>query len=1107
MVNQNCKFNFEDVKTVKLGKYDPDELSDIKKRVLNLHSYLQSAAKRYDDFTKQMGAEQAKTQAIIDNVFQQEMSEIINLNEKKINAIEKFFANRLGLKQKALGLSPDFEFTTAGRLRENLTDMAQLGKGVIEDIVKMRGIRTIKQHSDKMKALLKQYGVTDDNVIARLRLDSIEVGQIPKLREVYKLGKKADAINMERYNRLIKEFQDIGMTDADIQNILSSSQKISAVMDEARLMGNALGLDIGQITDIGYMTRILTPDAKKLISGSREYSINTPSKANQSGLSAISQRGLSQPSDTLGTDVARSRQTFHYVPEDEKVVAYQLGIGQEELSDLIARGELHRYIHENASDELLDNMVEIGSLSKLPMTTTEVYDFIVKKYGDKLPFKGMKDIFVTDPKRIGEYYAHYLQEATYKSSLAKNIVREGLKNGWAVSPSVYKANPEQYKNFRFAKAEDIQRYFPQYKGKGLWIDKNVDDTWSSILGMASDPAVMNTWSNAVKSFGSFFNQSLLLSTGYPLRSLYSTFTASYSAGGNMLRFLEGYQDLMRITRGGLGYDALDSTQKVYKGLDGRLITEQELYRQWILKRGNDFAPETPGFQVEDDKFFSLDKANPFQLHKGINYLKHYFAAYGGVDGTREALNMFTSGQSEIFGKVALIASFMEAGGKWSTIKSLADTRTSQKVGQWVSGRPPQFNDLNQVFKHVDDYFTPWNDVGDFVRFMNNTIKPFSVFAMWNVPAQIRQAMRRPREFVNYYKIRSFMNQTTIGDDEDLNEGTVPSFSLWSSPQYLWKDEESNQWISILTSNFDARAEAINYLQKGEQQYERAMGRYVGTADEQRDQIRQSLQGNEPGMLSYFQDFLREGNPAILNALSVAFKYDIRKDRPIQTDPSQPRNTVFGVSPYVEYVLSSYPPLGKLINSNAFGWAGTPEFRDPKTGDVVIPAKPGVLGSRRVDFDITKYENDKQALVLRGLKVLGFNVNVVDVGRNLQWNFSESNSLYNQARSQLGTLQDNLTEAYLKGEHETSPQEFKRRLDLYNERVLQMTQLRADTIRLAAMMEKRGIKPTESFEQLEREVLDEFKVDFTNDQIKSILNDDLDMLITIDELEKLKENGN
>jgi hypothetical protein len=738
------------------------------------------------------------------------------------------------------------------------------------------------------------------------------------------------------------------------------------------------------------------------------------------------------------------------------------------------------------------------------MTTTEVYDYIVKKYGNRLPYKGMQDIFVTDPKRVAEYYTHYLKESTYKSSLAKNMVREGLKNGWAVPPSVYKANPEQYKNFKFAKPEDIRRYFPQYNSEGVWLDKSVDSTWSSILGMASDPAVMNEFANAVKSFGSFFNQSLLISTGYPLRTLYSTFQASYSAGGNMLRFLEGYNDLQRITRGGLGYEALDNTEAVYKSLDGKkLITERELYRQWLIKRGNEFAPETANNRITpDDRFFSLEKANPFNLNKGINFLKHYFAAYGGVEGTKEALNMFKSGQSEIFGKVALIASYMEAGGKWSTLKSLADTRTSKKVGQWASGAPPRFNNLDEIFKHMDDYFTPWNDVGDFVRFMNNTIKPFSVFAMWNVPAQIRQAMRRPREFVNYWKIRSFANQATIEDDEDLNEATVPSFVKWSSPQFLWKDKESDQWVTILTSNFDARAEAFAYLQKGGEQYERVMGRYVGTTDEQRDQLRQEMEG-QGFALQYMQDFLREGNPAIINALSIAFGYDIRKDRPIQTDPSDRRETAFGVHPYTEYVLSAYPLLGAIIRSNAFGWLGTPEFKDPKTGEVIIPAKSGVLGSNRVDYDITKYENDKQALIIRGLKVLGFNVKVIDVGRNMQWNFSESNQLYNEAKSQISNLRRNLVEGYLKGEHEDSPKEYKRRLDTYNDRVIQAIQLRADTMRLGAMMKEKGIKPTETFDKIEREVYDDIPLDLTDDQIKALLDEDFDMLLTIDELEALK----
>ena len=1095
-----CKFNFEGVRRnkggKKLGDYDPNELSDIKKRALQLHKRLSAQSKRFAELGAEQTAEAARLSAMNDNVFLQDLGEVINLNKEKINDVEHFLANKFNLKAKALGLSPDLNYTTAGELRDTIAIARNIAQGALDEVSRLAGLKEVKRHSENIENILKSAGVTDKQVINELRIDSIEVGQIPKFRSVYNIGEAADRFNAQRFTDFTNRLEQMGVSPEGIEEIISSATNISAVMDEARMLGNSFGLDVGQVEGIGYVARVYTPDAQRFIDH-----IKKAQESLQTVKNAENSLGF------LNTDVAKSRQTFHYIPEDDAVVAFQLGVEVDELHEIMDRGELTKFLHENVSDELLENMVDIGSISKLPMTTKEVHNYVVKKFGNQLPFKGMDDLFITDPERVAEYYVEQLENAAGKSAMARLVVREGLQNGWAVPDSIYKLRPDDFKGFRKLDAESIRKFYPDYSGDAfVWVNPYVDDTWRSVMGLSTNPSALNTFAQNVQYFGSFFNQALLINPGYPLRVLYDSFRNFGAAGGNWLRYSEGWADLLKVTRGGKGLDALDNTRKVYQSLNGdKLISERELYSQWIKQRGLEAAPLTPGTRVTvKRKSFQQMVQDPFDMGKAANYLIHYTKAFGAVDGAKAAFDMLKGKQGEIFAEFASVASFFEASSKWGLIKSLADTSRGNRVAQQVSGllvSPPKFNNLKEIFRHVDDYFPQWGDTGDVVNFFNSALRPFSVFAMFNPPAQIRQAMRRPHEFVNYWRIKSFMQQQSGAlEDEDLNDATFPEWARWASPQFLWKDKESGEWVTLLNGNWDARADAWSWIGKSEQDVAAFQGRYVGSTENQRELI----EHGKPGMLSYFQEFLKEGQPLIRNLVSLATGRDVRTGREIERDPTQPRTTIFNLPYEVEYVLTAYPPIQRLKDINPGGVFGRPEFRDPKTGEIIISSQPGVFGSRRVDFDISKYRGEKRDLIVNTLRNFGFNVKIIDTARNLQYNFTQSKRLYEQTKKDVGKLRNDLTLEYLKGDEDVrnSP-DFQRRLELFNDRVSQMAQLGRDTLVIADMMQERGIKPTESFENIDQQMLRIVPNRIGDDVLQNAIND-LEQYLTIEELET---NGN
>lgn len=1098
-----CSFSFDGVKRKrggkKLGDYDPDKLRDIEKRALDLHRKLSVDSQRFADIASEKAAEVAKSNAVRESVFLQDIGELVDLKGVDLNRLEVFLSNRFNLKAKAAGLSADLDYTVPGKLRENIATTRQAAKGAIEESVRLIGVKEVRRHSKTIEDILRGAGVTDRGLINELRIDSIEIGQIPKLRQTYKIGEAADRINMQRYNDFITRLSDeFGISQEGIDAIVSSANEITATMDEARLIANSFGLDVGEIEGIGYVARVYTPNAKRYLDH-----LQKASESAQTYKNAENSLGF------LNTDVTKSRTTFKYIPEDDAVVAYQLGLEVDELSDLMATGNLTKYMHENVSDELLENMVDIGSISKLPMTTKETYEYMVAKFGEQLPFKGMDDIFITDPTRIAEYYVNNLQEAAGKSAMARTVVREGTKNGWAVPDAVYKLRPDDFKNYRKLDAESIRQFYPEYSGDNfVWVNPYVDDTWRSVMGMSTSPSVLNTFAQNVKYFGSFFNQALLTNPGYPLRVLYDSFRNFGAAGGNWLRFSEGWSDMLKVTKGGAGLDALDDTRKVYKGLSGELISERQLYRDWIRHRGADFAPQTAANKVTSDigrdRMQELIDA-PFNIAKSANYLLHYTKAFGGVEGAKAGFDMLKSAQGGLFNEFAGIAAFFEASTKWGLVKSLADTRASNRVAAQVSGlgvARPEFKDMREMLRHIDDYFPQWGDVGDIPAFFNDAIRPFSIFAMYNPPAQIRQAMRRPQEFINYWRINSFRNQQSGAfEDDDLNEATFPEWARYSAPQFLFKDKESGEWVTMLNSNWDARADAWAYIAKGEKDLARAQGRYVGSTKNQQELI----EDGRPDLLDYFKDYMAESQPILRNALSLMTKTDLRSGQPLDKDSTRTRTSIFGLPYEAEYVLSMYPPIQRAIDSNPFEIFGRPEFRDPKTGEVVIESKAGLFGSRRVDFDISQYRQEKRDKMIRAVGLLGFSIKLIDTSRNMQYNFSESNRLYKQTKADVSKLRNDLTLEYINGESAKFSEDYERRLELYNTKVEQLAQLGRDTMIIAGMMQERGIKPTEVFDKIDQGMLRSVKGRVGDDVLRNAIND-LELYLTQEELEE-QYNGN
>lgn len=847
MVSVNCKFSF--IKSKDKSRYNPDELREVEKRAMEFWKTLATAGAKHKDIESEATRLGARARAIADHVSSLDMVDVVNLTGS-LGKISKFWANQLGLRANFLGMSPFFDYTKAGRLQENFVDAQAVGQGMVEEFAKFGTVNAIKKLSDEMNGLFALHRINDKRALNALKLEALDVGFIPKARIVTRGSEAVDAVLDQRRTLFTEKMRRYGFLGSEIDSIINTATKIQVRNDEIRAVANSLGIDKG-IGSIGGVGQTFRPEVKKFI---REWS--------------DAKKAFPDSWNKINYLQELSKKSVTYTVNDEVITAYQLGISMDELRYLMESGTLAKHIAKNIEPALLENMLDVGSLSKLPMTTKEVYEMVVKELGEELPFKGLDEMFIVDPAEATKYMADNMINAARKSNMARLIVGQGLENGWGVTATQYLENPALYKDYKLVEKTTLNRWFDDYSGQDIYIRKDVFDVWDTQLAIAGDPIKFNALVQNLQYWGSFFNQARLLSVAFPVRVILDTFRNYSAAGGNLLRYHEGWSDLLRIQRNGL--DALDDTKAVYKGLDGGMVTERKLFESFVELRNVGVAP----FVASEAIPLYNNLKGLFRFDKSVNYVMWYMKAYGGLEGSfktgKEALDYVKRLQGSIFQNIAAPASFFEASSKWSLIKSLADTTRANKFGQVASGMGTtvkDFNNLRDIFRHVDDYFPNWNNPGGLANFLSFTFKPFASFAMQNPPAQVRQALRRPIEFINYWRIQGLINQAL--DDEDLNEATVPDYMM-KTPIAVHKDKESGEWIFLLPSSWDARKDAWQSITEAGESAARMSGQYVGTTKEQVDM----LTGRD-GTFQFFKEFFGQSATPITRALEVLFneKFD------------------------------------------------------------------------------------------------------------------------------------------------------------------------------------------------------------------------------------------
>ncbi len=615
----------------------------------------------------------------------------------------------------------------------------------------------------------------------------------------------------------------------------------------------------------------------------------------------------------------------------------------------------------------------------------------------------------------------------------------------------------------------MRKFNPTYQpldNKALYIDKKVFDHLNSVYEFEVNPVFQNAFMQTLNQMSRGMVQGFLMTPQYVLRNLYDGTIAYMKGGGSPTRLPAAIAQYKDITTKGL--NALDDTAAVFKGRGGKMVTERELFRQFLVAFGNPKAPGMPAYK----KVMKGQTVSPREMHRlltdpkhavgtAINHFKNdleyltktkkdFGTRKAIVEGGKELSAKVSNTREVIFSKLADMSSFIETSTKWQLFKDLTDTaRKGDKA-----------LDVGKAKLNIEDVYISWDETGTAVRGIGKLI-PFYSYMYQNIPKTIRHMQRRPLLYKNMFKLYN-ANMRNLQENHNLNQYETPGFFSENMPLYLSDDKDGTPQL-LFMNNFESTADFMGTLDKEAKKFGRVQGRLVGTPQEQ---ARQELSGDS-GMRAWFNNMTGDAVPGVKLWAGVLTGVNPDTGRKIEGDRT---GTMTDLPPMAEFLLRSIPEINNLVRWNPMGLFGTPELVD-KDGNIIAPPKPGLLGGTktpRVEFDTSKYQNPYGAQAMLGY--LGFNVKSIDAIKSTNMSKRDLKRVVGQIGSKLNEIDTLFGEAALRTELKlTNPERYEILKKESEELAAKYIHFSTELLAVELYMKQEGIRDDEALSKLKNKI--------------------------------------
>jgi len=678
----------------------------------------------------------------------------------------------------------------AGRVKEALLESGRLAESAVNQIAQILSVNKLNDFVVGFKQVAAGKNI-DPKLLRTLAWDTIERGQIPELLKFYNpRNKLVRKTQLDRYNRYVQAMKDAGFDQLEIDALINAGAEVSSVFNDVRKTAVALGVGIDTIEPfIGYATRIFSADGMRWLRRVMPESIP----------SAV------LPDDALKFRYEISRKYSYYVPTDASLAAEILKIDEATLGKLLDNpNDFLIFLEESVTPIQLDLMVKYGLFDKLPMSSSEVYEYIMSQY--PLPFTSPADMFNMNATSVMSDYEEALGKQARTSMMLARILDEvGVGLGWSVDSGTFNANRAAFPNF-VSLGDKMQEWSARVglddvqkdRLAKTYVNVVVADQIVSIMEIVSNPALLSQLGESVDFVSGLFRsatRSILTANApvYLAHQVLAGFQFLHAAGGNHALFIPAMNDLRMVLANGI--DVLDNSRILYT-VDGIDYTQRTAFLKFFSEEGaNQAALFGDVGRPNPSTIQDVIKESVTNSRNGAWQLWMYATSTGQASGgktlsTLERVQqtiqyMLEKGGSignTVSSPVFQMANFVDMSARWAAYMSLMKRAKGvspawNNLGKFTfSQNWREFDNFKELRKHVNNYMPSMSDVGSLSSGVNKYVIPFYSWFSTMMPRVARDVIRRPHRYAAYDRIRQFTLESCSAN-QDITEGGMTKEQL------------------------------------------------------------------------------------------------------------------------------------------------------------------------------------------------------------------------------------------------------------------------------------------------------------------------------------------
>ena len=951
-------------------------------------------------------------------------------------------------------LDSGLDFNVAGEIRSNLATAKRSAENLVDLATKYVTSKKMRELSNAFNDTFKKFGVPKERW-DELRLQIHEIGQQWDDAPLVGRTPGQEWLMKYRQDKLVKELEGYRIGQAELNDLVAVSKELSNTFDDVKTIANALGVNVGSVQNIGYFRRALQ-ERFGVFFEAKYGAKDTASNKRFPGIGT--------------TAVKRSRESWHFIPEDFKALqqlpAFKNMTDQELLA--IFTGDplkFRQFLHNKVSQQELETLIQTGLMSKIPMTSVELNDYLNDVF--PLPFKAIAEKFKVNPVEALADYGSELKRAAGESAMFKYIGSVGVKSGWAVPGEVVRANGDKYKDFiplnyasfdRFGMTDlfDVLDEGTKAELGKMYIHPRVERQLMSLARISSRPEELAAAAQVFVWVNKHFNVAAMLGSGteYVSRLLGGVMINSVSAGMNLSTALPRIWEFAKIQKHGI--DSINDIKRVYKVGD-KTYTAAEMARQFLIRQGQDVIP-LHGNTASRPNLASL---NPVLFPRAMRDIYEYSKMFGDpltgtIKTTAYAAKQFDRAVQSAFMPLAAVANYMELAFKYATWMSLFKQDGFSVPGKL--GIFKEFESFDEASRYLDEYFVNYHAIGEVPASLNHII-PFSGYVLQNPPMQWRDMLRRPYAYTHYLMAlqRAGKGQCSA----NLQAAGFTEQELDNFPVVLSCDPNTQKAVPLFPANYDPRVDAFIFLNKGVKTGLRLFGQETGNPFT--DLKTAKGEGN------LLQDVMKEW-ANVGNTTSKVFT-EVVTGRSLFNDQSIWEDDDFRgikMNPVLRYVVSRYPVVSAIEQNRGVGRLFDPLFPQKRVedefGNVIDPGRDGILASVPLE-PMTRSEKKKwlaenqQVYATRLAVLAGMNIRTIDIDEGTQYTLSELNATRRDLDKKWS---DGVTEL---AKNRIAGKDTKRQAEELEKLALTVDQLEMDMMRMQYYLKERKVPEKQVLNQL------------------------------------------